>query len=589
MHSQLGMRDAQSAHPDSPGFQVGFICWFGSIDGIPPDVGMLVAAMERTLAETPALTVRLHDDDGSWTQVPAEPDDRPNIVVVDLSQEPDPLAAFYSRVDSVSEQSFELADTALIRVEVTAIDATTVAVAGWAHHIVVDGYGAGLFRTRLLQHYVSLLRGHPSPPGFFGDFGELVRTERTAQPTDIDYWVSLLADPPRRVTFAEHTSRRAPRPRRSTITIARDAIDVGHLDSGRPLSATLLAIVSAWTALLLGEDEAVIGVPRHNRSTPVERTTPSMMMTELPIRVAVPVDATTASLAVECHSALICGRPHTCVRPEDLHGAVPSAWRTGRVHGPSVNVQPFDLVHEFGGASMRWELTNFGPIADMTIVFMTGSDDQIAVEILTNPDLYTEVAHDRHVERLSTFIHQCVTREPHTPVIEHQILTADEIETHESLRTCHGDRPREEAALSRGQNLSPAALASAASARSPLSGLLVLNSRGRHVAFGEVGRVTLLGPTGSTHTDLLASVHPDGVTYHGRHSHRRFIRGHWVDLGAVADEVGAEDGVLSADVDPTRPSIVVVPVDPARAEDLTRALRPKLPRGVRIDVTDRAR
>lgn len=588
MHSQLGMRDAQRSHPESPGYQVGFICWFGSVDGRPPEAEKLVTAVTRALAECPALTVRLRDDDGSWTQIPAEPQDHPTIDIVDLTHEPDPLVTLRSRVESLSENVFELVGTSLARIEVVVMDPTTVALAGWAHHIVVDGYGAALFRSRLLQHYVSLLRGLPAPPEPLGDFAELVRSERTPQPADMDYWVSLLADPPRRVTFAEHTSRGAPRPRRSTITIDRDAIDAGHLDSDRSLPMTLLAIAAAWTARLLGENEAVIGVPRHNRSTPSERTTPSMLMTELPIRVAVSDDATIASLASECRAALTASRPHSCVRPEDLHSSVPSAWRTGRVHGPSVNVQSFDFVHEFSGASMRWEVTNFGPIADMSIVFMTGSTEHITVEVLTNPDLYTQVEHDRHVERLSRFARQCITTHPHTSVIDHQILTADEMDVHERLRTCLSGRPIDEDALIRGQPLSPTSGTIATSDESPFTGMLVLNPLGDHVMFDEIGRVTLVGPADeSTPTDLLASVSPRGVTYRGRHSHRRFVRGRWVDLGLVAEDLEADDDVHSTEVHPTRPSIVVTPADTSRAQVLSRSLRPKLPRGVAVEIADR--
>ena len=268
-----------------------------------------------------------------------------------------------------------------------------------AHHAVLDGYAVtGVFR-RIVARVSAEADGAPLPHERLGDLAALAAETAPQRPPDTAFWSAAtdgVGEPGLEIALAERTAAPSDSPRQHRARIAAPGV-AGR----RSWPAEAVGTVAAYTARHLGTADAHVGVTAGLRRTALERATPVQWMAVVPTRLAVPAEATPASLATEVRGWLAAASERIArgERPEDLLTAVPAAWRTGRVYGPIVNVLP-DVRTD--GWSL--DVAAWGPVADCLISVYSEPGDDLVVDGVFHPDLYDAASAAAHVDAIADLL-----------------------------------------------------------------------------------------------------------------------------------------------------------------------------------------
>ena len=182
------------------------------------------------------------------------------------------------RVREEARRTFDLARGPLLRATLLRLGGDEHLLLLCTHHIVFDGWSAGVFFRELSTLYGAFLRGEPSPlpelPLQYGDFAawqrEWLRGERLA--AEVAYWRERLDGAPARLELpADHARPAVQRYRgaRASLLVPRE--DLQPLRTlGRQQGATLfMALLAAWQGLLgryADQDDVVVGSPIAGRT-----------------------------------------------------------------------------------------------------------------------------------------------------------------------------------------------------------------------------------------------------------------------------------------------------------------------------------
>jgi hypothetical protein len=575
MISQLGMRNGQLAEPSNPAYSIAMLVWFRG----PADPHTVRRAAEQTCREAQAVNVILRVGvAGAWTQT-VDPSVAESIDLLDFSEHSEPEVAFRAWLDNAVATPFELLGSPLLR-QTVAVVGKRVAYVAISHHTVIDGFGAALVQRRLATVYSALAEQIPVPPAQFGSLLELTRSVRTPSPDDISYWTDYLENGPPILSFTPDVAAPAP------VPITRRAEISGVRKQGQIWTRLMIGAIAAYVARHTGMDEAVVGVPVSNRRNHVERRTPAMLMTVLPLRVAVDPGTSPRSVAREVGRTMAKLSSRTLQRSETLREAVPSAWRSGRLHGPIANIVPFEVESVGDNSPCVVEILNHGPVEDVSILAAPAGGADVRVELTMNPRLYSESDADEHILRIQRWL-QAVADDPDQSFADLPFLTAAEDAAHRRIAEDSTD-PDVSRPVGWDHPVSPSELAALDGVEASVAGAAVVDRFGLPVPFGRPGCVALLQRDGAApiETGLLASLESGSMYFRGRRADLRFVNGQLIEMGRLAAEIGAHDGVRSALVDPTPDKArLLVDLEPGVEVDETRRqLAQMLPRGIRLRV-----
>lgn len=176
------------------------------------------------------------------------------------------------------------------------------------HHIANDAFGHSLVARTVAGAYNHLLRGQALPAFARHSYVDFIRDDRayagSAQfARDAAFWRAKFPAMPEPLPF---TTRKGEltgdvlRTERCTLGVSRLVYDavVRRAEAGEVTPAQLLlACLSAYLQRVTGREDLVIGTPVLNRSNAAFRRTAGMFMNMMPLRIAVPPDASVMSLA----------------------------------------------------------------------------------------------------------------------------------------------------------------------------------------------------------------------------------------------------------------------------------------------------
>jgi non-ribosomal peptide synthetase component F len=231
------------------------------------DVGLLHGALDAVVARHGALRTRFVVVDGEPVQEVT--DARVTVDVVDLRDRPDPEQAGLAYAAEQTRKPFDLTTAPLTRCVLIRLTDTDQLMLFAVHHIVFDGWSAGVF-------FDDLSRALADGPQALGDpvaqLVDLVAWERAAadsgeQDRLVAWWKEQLAGAPtvlELVTDRPRPAVQAHRGARRQITLAEDVVD-GLEALSRTAGVTLfMTLLSAFGVVLsrhAGQDEILIGTP----------------------------------------------------------------------------------------------------------------------------------------------------------------------------------------------------------------------------------------------------------------------------------------------------------------------------------------
>ncbi|MFD0634345.1 amino acid adenylation domain-containing protein [Catenulispora yoronensis] len=241
------------------------------------DVAALGAALDEVLARHEVLRTRLVLGlDGVPYQVIDEAAGLA-LPIVDLSGEPDPLAAAGDLIASSAVQPFDLAAGPLIRSSLLRLGAEDHVLNLCMHHVISDEWSAGILRREIALLYGAFRDGQPSPLAplavQYADFAVWQRDWLSGPVLDeqLGFWREALADAPMLELPVDR-----PRPAVRTSSGAVVAYDVPDevadrlrevsRQSGATMFMTLFAAFTVLLSRYTGQDDIVVGTPVANRN-----------------------------------------------------------------------------------------------------------------------------------------------------------------------------------------------------------------------------------------------------------------------------------------------------------------------------------
>ena len=405
--AQSGLWYAQRLDPANPIFNTG---QYLDLRG-PLDLAAFRAAVDQVGVEAEALALRFADRPEGPVQW-RDPSLVPQLQVIDLSGLDDPEGAALAAIAGDMATPIDPEEGPLARQALYRLGPERHLWAQQVHHLANDGYGMVLLTGRVAELYGLALAGKPLGGRRFGPLAGVWAEDAAyrASPEreeDAAWWRAAMAG-------MEDVAGMAPGRAVSAFTFHRfeeqlpEATRAALLDrakrAGLGWPDVVTALVAAYIRRFTGTDEAVIGVPYMGRMGSASARVPAMVMNVLPLRVtpdeAAPLDDYLADVARASAEARKRGR----YRSEQLRRDLGLLGGNRRLHGPLVNVQPYDRPPRFAGLEVALHVTGTGPVEDINFTFRGDGAGALSIEVDANPDLYDAADVAAHGRRLAVFL-----------------------------------------------------------------------------------------------------------------------------------------------------------------------------------------
>jgi amino acid adenylation domain-containing protein/FkbM family methyltransferase/non-ribosomal peptide synthase protein (TIGR01720 family) len=287
------------------------------------DARLLAESYQIVVARHESLRTTFHIRDGQLVQEVAPPGEAA-YTLTDLTHLPsgERAAVAWARVAAEAQQAFQLGQPPLARLHHFRLSDREHVVAFRAHHIVYDGWSAGILVRELFAAHAALAAGRvpalPRLPLQYVDYAvwqrEGLRTHRFD--TQLAYWTRQLAGAPAELRLP--TDRPRPALRRSEgalVIFTVPASLAARLDAlGRAHRATLpMVLLAAFAALLArysGQDELVLGMPSTNRDLPELEGLIGLFVNTLLVRVRVDAAAPFSRLLAQVRDTAVGAYAH---------------------------------------------------------------------------------------------------------------------------------------------------------------------------------------------------------------------------------------------------------------------------------------
>ncbi|MEW2174792.1 amino acid adenylation domain-containing protein [Streptomyces sp. NPDC005406] len=291
---------AESRTPGTPQFNGAVHERFtGAMDG-----ELLRECFVRALERHDAFRLRFDEFDGVPMQWPAETltdGSGPAVDLIDLSAEPDPAAACRAWRERAMATPFELRGRRLFRAALLreSVDALHLFLMG--HHLLVDGRGAEILHTEVMEDYARRSRGQeprdrgPAPSVLSAVTGRDAYFGSREQEDDRAFHrAELAAMEPH--FFSRRPQGGEPATRLHSFTLPGAVAD-RIKESGSAPFPYFAAALGTWLARVHRTEQAVIGVPLLNRRSRTELTAVAQYANTLPLRIEVPDGKPLAGIA----------------------------------------------------------------------------------------------------------------------------------------------------------------------------------------------------------------------------------------------------------------------------------------------------
>ncbi len=261
--------------PDSTAYNLGGLFWLeGELD-----ISALQATMNVVLGRHDILRARFAEFDGqAWQTIDAHQDRA--LVIDDVSDQSDPVAATYSLASQQNAMPFDLAVGGLLRYRLASlgdINGKPVhALMVSLHHIAGDAWSLGVFMQEFFLVYNSLRDGREMPlpplerqyPAFAEEQQQWLTGETAAQ--QLAYWQETLQHEGEPLALPSLKNTAAAQKacfRDFSLSVQQNqALKALASRQGVSRFTVLLAVLEYLLARITGQDNVRVGVPSANRN-----------------------------------------------------------------------------------------------------------------------------------------------------------------------------------------------------------------------------------------------------------------------------------------------------------------------------------
>ncbi|MFG3615660.1 amino acid adenylation domain-containing protein [Nocardia sp. NPDC047654] len=411
--AQTALWYAQRIRPDVPLTISQYVEIHGDLDE-----GRLLYAIERFGAETQVGQVRMVEIDGTPYQI-VDPVHRPGWVRIDLRDEADPYAAALRWMHEHTSSPIDLERDPLTSNAVLRIGDSDYLWYSFAHHIVIDGYGAMNALTRTAEIYTALENRTEPVASRATSLAEIYADEARYHDSsrfqnDREYWLGQLSGVGEPVSLGgarlgtiTHDAGR----RLATAVLDDDhhaAIEAATSAWNTTDSAVFVAALAAYVRSVTGNSDVVLSLPVSARTTVSLRRSAGVISNVVPIRLRFD-EATTIGDLVKATELQITGAlRHQRYRHDDIRRDSGYSRDARGFFGPMVNLMLFHDELRFGSLVGSMHVLATGPVEDLSVNVYNGAGGRLHVDFEANPRLYGEaevsVHHARYLDFLGRFL-----------------------------------------------------------------------------------------------------------------------------------------------------------------------------------------
>ncbi|MFJ4191837.1 amino acid adenylation domain-containing protein [Kitasatospora sp. NPDC089509] len=432
LSGQSGVWFAQHLAPENPSYRIAECL---EIHG-PVDRAVFEAAVRRATTEAETLRLRFRPDGEEVRQV-LLPEADWQLAVVDVSTEPDAWAAVQAWIRNDLARPIDVTGGPLTTFALFPAGPERFFFYQQGHHLIVDGYSGFLIAGRVAQLYTAMVEGRPTDEGALPSFQGLLDEDAAYRASeqftaDRHYWTERFADQPDAVSLAGRFAPASDTFLRRVTTIAPAAADALRAAARRHrtgLSALVIAATALYTRRMTGTDgdEVVLGLPVAGRTGRLQRTVPGMLSNEVPLRLAVPADATWAELVRGTGTAVREALRHQRYRAEELARDLRRVGAEGALYGTTINIMQFGDDLDFAGAPATLHNFSNGAVENLAFVLYDrqGAEGMRLVAD-ANPALYDADRVDAHLRRFARLLETLATVEPEARIADVDLLSAAE-------------------------------------------------------------------------------------------------------------------------------------------------------------------
>ncbi|MEV7315227.1 amino acid adenylation domain-containing protein [Streptomyces microflavus] len=423
--AQRGLWFAQRLDPANPSYN---IAEYADIrGGMNPD--LLRRAVRHTAAEMEALRSTFGERDGIPFQRvhelrpfgeageghpvgeahPVSEHAHISVPLVDLSAYDDPRAEAVRRMTRRLAEPADLTAGPLVGITLFRLSAEHHLFHQQVHHLALDGYGAVLALSRIAEVYTALTITPDTPPPLrpTGSLAALLEEEDAylrgeQHALDRRFWTDRPASP----APTGPAGRTAP-PGYGALSVRREfspaetaRLRVAARRAGTGWPTFFMAALAVCLHRTQGLGEVTLGLPVTGRRTPAARSTPAMLSSVLPLRLAISPADRVSDLARRASAEARAVLRHQRHPAESLRRPGPPGARAP-LTGPSVNILAFDEELRFGPHPATLHNLSIGPVDDLAVaVHASYGEGGMHVDLLGNPRLYSQEELTRHHQRL---------------------------------------------------------------------------------------------------------------------------------------------------------------------------------------------
>ena len=440
--AQEGLWYAQQLDPRNPIFNTGHCTGIrGEVD-----VERLASAIERTLAEADALSLAFIDTDGGPRQY-FDAARRPVLERLTLPGDAAGRAEAERLMQADLHTPIDPRTTALARhllirfTPGTGADSANSALPTvlWfqrVHHLAADGYGMALIEQRAMQHYRALA-GAPLT-SFAAVVADDARYRDSAQrATDAAYWRELLAPLDTVGSLSERSAATGDHALHAEIDVPEDVLQALRQKEQQTLVSwpdVLTTLLAAYVQRHIGQQPVVPGVPWMGRLGNASARSVATVMNIVPLVLDMDQDRPLDELIVQTARQLKQARRHGRYRSEQMRRDQARPGGQGRIHGPLLNILPFDAPYRQAGLDADQVVYSTGPVEDFNLNVRAAPDASgMRLQVEANPRLYAAEDIDRHPARLLAFLRAALQADTLRPVSKGRMLPCSDALAREEM------------------------------------------------------------------------------------------------------------------------------------------------------------
>ncbi|MCG7550830.1 condensation domain-containing protein [Pseudoalteromonas sp. Of7M-16] len=271
-----------------------------------------------------------------------------------------------------------------------------------AHHLLLDGYGFGLFSQSLNRCYNALSRGKALPKLRFTQQQQLLELhqsddylaqQKKAQAT-LNQWLDNM---PKVLTYSTSKADVSEPNHRLTTTFSQSvwhtiqsAAQVTHTTS----SEILLAAIAATLVAQHQQYHVTLGLVMMNRQAMPELNSPCVQSNVLPLPLQLDEDADLSTVAIHINQQIKALKQVQSYRVESLKRDRQKQGKSLSIIGPTINLLPFASSPKYAGVETCSHILSAGTTDDIMLQIHLLGDAPATIDFDSNTARYDKAAVD---------------------------------------------------------------------------------------------------------------------------------------------------------------------------------------------------